>query len=257
MQGPGCCHPLFLAPKQQACPSLGISELGGTVETTSSGSAPQGDQAGQRDPAGHVISSPPTPPLPRPVFFYWCRGLHLFPLGAATVLIHREDKIPLLGTDPPWSPEVLLDGRRAHLKGARWYFTRSRILPLLPCSLFPRGERGEGEAGRVQPPAPPAQSPRAPPKPWLLRSPERCVCRRDPGSSFWRGGLCTGRARSFPRPARSSGELWIRTQDARLPARFPDGFRVVEPVGGRRAGLTRGTPLPVGHPREGAARRAD
>lgn len=155
MQGPGCCHPLFLAPKQQACPSLGISELGGTVETTSSGSAPQGDQAGQRDPAGHVISSPPTPPLPRPVFFYWCRGLHLFPLGAATVLIHREDKIPLLGTDPPRSPEVLLDGRRAqrdvHLKGARWYFTRSRILALLPCSLFPEGERGEGEAGRVHP----------------------------------------------------------------------------------------------------------
>ena len=94
-------------------------------------------------------------PLPRPVFFYWCRGLHLFPLGAATVLIHREDKIPLLGTDPPRSPEVLLDGRRAqrdvHLKGARWYFTRSRILALLPCSLFPEGERGEGEAGRVHP----------------------------------------------------------------------------------------------------------
>ena len=103
MQGPGCCHPLFFAPKQQSCPSLGISELGGTVETTSSGSAPQGDQAGQRDPAGHVISSPPTPPLPRPVVFYWCRGLHLFPLGAATVLILREDKIPLLGLILPGS----------------------------------------------------------------------------------------------------------------------------------------------------------
>ena len=34
--------------------------------------------------------------------------------------MRREDKIPLLGTDPPWSPEVLLDGRHAqpdvHLK---------------------------------------------------------------------------------------------------------------------------------------------
>ena len=44
-------------------------------------------------------------------------------------------------TDPPWFPEVLLDGRRAqrdvHLKGARWYFTRSRPPAVLPCSLFP------------------------------------------------------------------------------------------------------------------------
>ena len=55
--------------------------------------------------------------------------------------MRREDKIPLLGTDPPWSPEVLLDGRHAqpdvHLKGARWYLSRSRTRALLPCSLFP------------------------------------------------------------------------------------------------------------------------
>ena len=100
--------------QQQTSPSLGISELAGTVETTSSGSAPQEGQAGQRDPAGRVISSPST---------------RLF--------------------------------------------------------AVPRGE-----AGRVQSPAPPARSPSAPPKPWLLRSPERCVCRRDPGSSSWRGRLC-------------------------------------------------------------------
>ena len=93
--------------QQQTSPSLGISEMGGTVETTSSGPAPQGGQAGQRDPAGRVISGPPAP------VFYWCRRLHLLPLGAATALVRREEKIPLLGTDPPWSPEVLLDGRRA------------------------------------------------------------------------------------------------------------------------------------------------
>ena len=137
--------------QQQTSPSLGISELAGTVETTSSGSAPQEGQAGQRDPAGRVISSPST-----------C----LF--------------------------------------------------------AVPRGE-----AGRVQSPAPPARSPSAPPKPWLLRSPERCVCRRDPGSSSWRGRLCTGRAGSFPRPALSWGELLLRTQDARLPAHFPAAFCVV------------------------------
>lgn len=49
-------------------------------------------------------------------------------------------------------------------------------------------------------------------------------------------------------PASYWGELWLRTQDARLPARFPAGFPMVELVGGRRAGLTRGTPLPVVHP---------
>ena len=58
--------------------------------------------------------------------------------------MRREDKIPLLGTDPPWSPEVLLDGRHAqpdvHLKGARWYLSRSRTRALLPCSLFPGGK---------------------------------------------------------------------------------------------------------------------
>lgn len=132
------CVPRLFA-QQQASPSLGISELGGTVETTSSGSAPQGGQAGQRDPADRVISSPPAP-----VFSYWCRGLHLLPLGAATALVRREDKIPLVGTDPPWSPEVLLDGRRSqshvHLKGTRWYLTRSRVPALLPCSLFPVGK---------------------------------------------------------------------------------------------------------------------
>ena len=58
--------------------------------------------------------------------------------------MRREDKIPLLGTDSPWSPEVLLDGRHVqpdvHLKGARWYLTRSRTRALLPCSLFPGGK---------------------------------------------------------------------------------------------------------------------
>ena len=58
--------------------------------------------------------------------------------------MHRKDKIPLLDTDPPWSPEVLLDRRRAqlevHLKGARWYLTRSRTPTLLPCFLFPGGK---------------------------------------------------------------------------------------------------------------------
>lgn len=68
--------------QQQASPSLG-----GTVETTSSGSAPQGGQAGQRDPADRVISSPPVP-----VFSYWCRGLHLLPLGAATALVRRKTR---------------------------------------------------------------------------------------------------------------------------------------------------------------------
>lgn len=79
------CVPRLFA-QQQASPSLG-----GTVETTSSGSAPQGGQAGQRDPADRVISSPPAP-----VFSYWCRGLHLLPLGAATALVRREEEIPLL-----------------------------------------------------------------------------------------------------------------------------------------------------------------
>lgn len=133
------CVPRLFA-QQQASPSLGISELGGTVETTSSGSAPQGGQAGQRDPADRVISSPPAP-----VFSYWCRGLHLLPLGAATALVRREDKIPLVGTDPPWSPEVLLDGRRSqshvHLKGTRWYLTRSRVPAYSPVRCSPWGSR--------------------------------------------------------------------------------------------------------------------
>ena len=171
--------------------------------------------------------------------------------GSRNSLMPREDRIPLLGTDPPWSPVVLQHGRRAqldvHLKGARWYLTCSRTSALLPCSLCP------GESRRVQPPDPPAQSPSAPLKPWLLRSRERSCAEGIPallsgGALFARGVPLVFRA------PRAPGKL--RTQDVRLPTRFSAGFRVVEPVGGRRAGVTRGTPLPVGHPREGAARRA-
>lgn len=64
--------------------------------------------------------------------------------GSRNSLMPREDKIPLLGTDPTWSPEVLQHGRRAqpdvHLKGARWYLTRSRTSTLVPCSLCPGGK---------------------------------------------------------------------------------------------------------------------
>lgn len=70
-QGLPCVPRLFA--QQQASLHWVSQELGGTVETTSSGSAPQGGQAGQRDPADRVISSPPAP-----VFSYWCRGCTSF-----------------------------------------------------------------------------------------------------------------------------------------------------------------------------------
>ena len=112
--------------------------------------------------------------------------------------MRREDKIPLLGTDPPWSPEVLLDGRHAqpdvHLKGARWYLTRSRTRALLPCSLFPGGK----PAGFNPLPHQPKVRARLRSLGFFVAL-SAGVCRRDPGSSFWRGGLCTGRARSSPR----------------------------------------------------------
>lgn len=71
---------------QQASPSLGISELGGTVETTSSGSS--------RPKAARLASETQQtvsfPALPAPVFSYWCRGCTLLPLGAATALVHHR-----------------------------------------------------------------------------------------------------------------------------------------------------------------------
>lgn len=133
-----------------------------------------------------------------------------------------------------------------HLKGTRWYPTA----PAFPrYSLFlavpPWGSR------RFQPPAPPALCPSEPLEAWFLWSPERCVCRRDPGSSFWRGGLCTGRTRKpSPRPA-SSWESCGPDPRRRLPARFQLGFLMVQPVGGQKEGST------PEHPTPGRAHAAD
>ena len=157
--------------------------------------------------------------------------------------MRREDKIPLLGTDPPWSPEVLLDGRHAqpdvHLKGARWYLTRSRTRALLPCSLFPGGK----PAGFNPLPHQPKVRARLRSLGFFGALSAECA---EGIPALLSGGA--GFARGVPAvPRELLGELWLRTQDARLPACFPAGFPMVEPVGGRRAGLTRDTPLPVVH----------